>query len=266
MSSTPETPAAVPVKAPAAAPTLAPAKHPLLQASEALVAHHPIIITGILALTLWGVVGKVQVAWAAHEANVFNSKNATLAAQVQTNAALAALSASDAQKVDQLVAQFNASKAETDQEIATLRSQLKKQQATDATLPPDQLAARWESLIKINDQVHPIPAGGYTITQAGAVATTQALENLSELETEIKDGQQTIGQEEGLQAGLQQEITDQKNQITGLNKQIGDDVAACTAEVNKQVAAVKADEHKSKRNWFLTALTLGFAGGIYLAK
>ena len=148
-------------------------------ASAIIVQHHPIIKLIIIAVLIWGAIGQGEKMWSAHEQKVFDSKNAQLASQVQVNEAVAASNAALAQKNAELAAQYQALLAASQKQIAALIAQTKAQQATDATLSPDALAARWESLINEADQIHPI-TGGYSVSQAAAVVTTQQLDGLAE--------------------------------------------------------------------------------------
>ena len=68
-------------------------------ASSVVATHHPLIMFIIVAVLAWGLAGKAEKLWAAHEQKVFDSKNAQLASQVQVNEAVAASNAALAKRM-----------------------------------------------------------------------------------------------------------------------------------------------------------------------
>ena len=236
--------------------------------SDIVVQHHPIIklvvIAALIGFSVWFLAGKIETAWANHEAKVYDAKNAALAAQVTQNAALAATTAADAAKEAQLAAQYQALLQQTNVQIANLQAQLRKQQAADATMTPDALAAHWGALINSASGVHPVTGGGgYTVSQDAAVATTQALDSIPELNAEIANDGNILAKSNTLIAGDEQEISDLDKQVTGLQAQNSDEVTTC----NAQVARVKSDDaivlHKSRKKWFIAGVITGFVGGLF---
>ena len=231
-------------------------------ASSVVATHHPLIMFIIVAVLAWGLAGKAEKLWSAHEQKVFDSKNAQLSAQVTANAATAASNAALAEKNAELAAQYQALLAASQKQIAALIAQTKAQQATDATLAPDALAARWESLINEADQIHPI-TGGYSVSQAAAVVTTQQLDGLASLQAQKVEQDQELSAANGLISGLNDQVTGLNKQVTGLQAQTVLDVATCNAQVSK----VKADDavalHKSRKKWFIAGVITGFVGGLF---
>jgi uncharacterized protein HemX len=226
-------------------------------ASTIVVQHHPIIKLAVVAILLYFLAGKAEVLWANHEQKVFDAKNAALQAQATQNAQLAEQAQAAATQSAALVAQYKDLLAQTNAQIAALRAQTKQQQQADATMPPDQLAAHWNTLIKNNNAVHPVTSGGYAVSQAGAVATTQGLDSIPEMEAEIDADQKLMVSENAVNAGLNTQITDLNSQVTGLQKQNADEVSTC----NSQIAAVKSEDEKKLHK----ARTHGFIGWVVAA-
>ncbi len=261
MSSTPSQPSTpvTPVNATATSTVL-----PKTTAVSTLIQnHHPIIKLVIAAALIWFLAGKVETAWSNHETKVYDAKNAALAAQVTQNAALAATTAADAAKEAQLAAQYKAQVAASQAEIATLIAQTKQQQQADTTMSPDALAIHWNALINSAAGVHPVTGGGYTVSQDAAVATTQALDSIPELNAEIANDGNILAKSNTLIAGDEQEISDLDKQVTGLQAQNSDEVTTC----NARVARVKSDDaivlHKSRKKWFIAGVITGFVGGLF---
>lgn len=232
-------------------------------ASSVVATHHPLIMFIIVAVLAWGLAGKAEKLWAAHEQKVFDSKNAQLASQVQVNEAVAASNAALAQKNAELAAQYQALLAASQKQIAALIAQTKQQQAVDATLAPDALAARWDTLLNEADQIHPISGGGYAVSQTAALATTQALETIPTLNAQIESDGELLSAQTGLLKGDDDQIAGLNTQVKGLQAQTVLDVATCNAQVSK----VKADDavalHKSRKKWFIAGVITGFVGGLF---
>lgn len=234
--------------------------------SDIVVQHHPIIklvvIAALIGFSVWFLAGKIETAWANHEAKVYDAKNAALAAQVTQNAALAATTAADAAKEAQLAAQYQALLQQTNVQIANLQAQLKKQQAADAAMTPSDLATHWNALIKSAAGVHPVLGGGYTVDQDAAVTTTQALDSIPELNAEIANDGNILAKSNTLIAGDEQEISDLDKQVTGLQAQNSDEVTTCNAQVGALKASQAVELHKAKKNWFIHGLEA--AGAIFI--
>lgn len=231
--------------------------------SDIVVQHHPIIKLVIAAALIWFLAGKIETAWSAHEQRVFDAKNAALSAQVQQDATLAASSAADAAKEAQLAAQYQALLHQTTAQIASLQAQLKKQQAADAAMTPDALAAHWGALINSASGVHPVTGDGYAVSQDAAVATTQALDSIPTLNAQIESDSEVLSAQTGLLSADDKQIGDLNAQVKGLQTTNTEEITTCTA----QVAQVKADDavalHKSRKKWFIAGVITGFVGGLF---
>jgi hypothetical protein len=144
-----------------------------------------------------------------------------------------------------------------------LATALSRQQKTDATLPPSDLAQRWA-------QITPsMPAGGVTVasdntmkvTQAGAVATVQQLEKVPVLTQQLDNMTVEKTNDDQLIAKQNTSIFDLNSQVGGLQKQIVDNDKVCQA----QIKVVKDEARKSKRRWFIIGYIAGFASKAFLS-
>jgi hypothetical protein len=172
-----------------------------------------------------------------------------------------------ASQVAQLTAQYQQLVATVSQENAQLAlaiqqrdAALQKQQTADQNLTPPQLATRWATLVGAPTGAITAPAsGGLMVTDPVALDTVQQLEqvpvltlNLTNETTEATADQQEVTKANALNAALTTQVGD-------LQKTVTDDATACKA----QVAAVKADETKSKAHWFKFGFVAGFVSGIF---
>lgn len=230
----------------------------IVTASTVVATHHPIIKLLIAATLIWMLAGKAEKLWANHEQKVFDAKSAQLSSQVQQNAQQAAQSAALAQQNAALAEQYKALSAQLESQNATLSANLKKQQSVDATLPPTDLAAHWDDVIKQANAVHPIASGGYQITQEAAVATVQALDALPAAEAEVANDEKLLATQQGLVTGLNNQIGSLNTQIIELQKTNEDEITVCQAEVNKVKANDAVALHKAKKKYF----KLGFITGV----
>lgn len=218
--------------------------------------HEWLLAVIIGAALVWGVSGKVQNIIAAHDQKFLDSSTATLQAQVDKNAALAQSNAQLAADFKSFAAQAQAANQQLEVANAKLADALKQRQAVDANLPPTDLAARIEALIKLPDgSVAPAPGNMFSLTFPAAVSIAQNLEaipsfqqQISNVQTEKANAEQELAKESLLVTGL-------NNQVDGLKLQIGDATKVCQA----QVKVVKDAAAKSKRKWFVIGFVAGFA-------
>ena len=183
-----------------------------------------------------------------------------VAADAKANAAaLASQSAVQAQQYQALVTALATQNASLAQSIASRQAALPVQQATDARLPLTDLATRLQTMGNAPVGSVSVIGDKIDLTQLGAVAVTQTLEQVpilsGNLADEIKiaqNKQQELEKSDLLAAGLDA-------QIVGLNTQLSDQTKACTA----QVAAVKADGKKNSAKWFKRGFIVGFVSGLW---
>ena len=149
--------------------------------------------------------------------------------------------------VETLTAQNNALvRAQNQRAIA-----VQNQQQVDRTLPPDQLATRWATLVQQPKETIVPNDTGYQVLPTTAVETVVLLEVIPQLTEDLKDERQ-ISENKTIQINEQEKVVDALNaQLEGLSNEI---IAANTA-CKTEVALVKAEARKSKMRWF-------FIGGI----
>ena len=149
-------------------------------------------------------------------------------------------------------------------EVGTLASaitardaQLRTQQAQIPTLTPDQLSVEWQKDIKNAGNVKPLPAGGYSVDQTGAVATVQLLESEATLEVDKADLQKQ-------NSNLQVQFTNEVAIYEAEKKAHDSDNAANKATISAkdaEIKDVKAQCRKSKLKWLGIGILIGIFGG-----
>jgi len=229
-----------------------------------LLDHERLIIVIVAAVVLWWGYGKYAQIRIDHDNALL--KQATVVAQQQAaqDAALAQQVNADKLQLQALTDKLTAQNQQLTNANVALATALSKQQHTDATLPPTELAQRWAQITPA------MPAGGVTVsanntlqvTQAGAVATVQQLEKEPVLEQELANETTQKNNDDTLLASSNKNITDLSLQVVGLNKQIVDNQAVCT----DQIKLVKAEAAKSKRRWFIIGWVSGFLSRQFIGK
>lgn len=131
-------------------------------------------------------------------------------------------------------------------------TQLTKAEQTDKTLPLSDLGSHWEGLIGVTNGISSGSAGLLVDDQASR-ATVAELEQVPVLEANLKDDGTIIGKREDEISSLTSAYGSCRQEVSGLSDQITKADAACKA----QVADVKAQARKSKRNWFIGGLITG---------
>jgi hypothetical protein len=199
----------------------------------------------------------------AHDQKVLDRDKATLAADVQKNAAAAQAykdSAAQFQQLSQQYAQQNASLEATN---AALAANLGKQQATDRTLAPPQLAQRIITLANLGpSDIRPAPGNTFTVTNPGAGQIAATLEELPVVRDQLKNVTQERDNDVALLDKSKTNVTQLEGMVTGLNQQIKDGDKVC----KDQVALVKAEARRGKRKWFIAGFIAGFVSKVFLEK
>jgi len=183
-----------------------------------------------------------------------------LVLQKATDAQLAAQSAQVQAQYQAMVTQLTAQNQSLAKAVAERSAGLQQQQGNDSKLPLSALATRLESLGNA-------PAGSVSntattviLTQPGAIAVTQTLEEVPVLQANLKDTQQLADNSSKELAQSNLVIGSLNTQVAGLVLQGKDADAACKAEIT----AVKADARKSKIKWFKFGFITGFLTGAYV--
>ena len=143
-----------------------------------------------------------------------------------------------------------------------LAAALTKAQKQDASLPPTELAARWQQLVPAAPPASvSVTPTGMAVNSAAAVATVQELEKVPTLTTELQNETKKEENTETMLASanqsigfLNQSITDRDHRIDGLNLTIDGNKKQCEDE--KKV--MKDQFRKSKRKWFIIGYVAGF--------
>ena len=222
--------------------------------STYLKTHEKLVLLGIAGLVLWFGIGKIDTLIQHHDSAALAQAQTTLQAQQSKDAALATQATQQAQQYAALATKVDAENAALVNANATLSAALTKQQKTDATLPPTELAARWNTLVP---QAKPtVTPSGLAVDTPGAVATVVQLESVPVLSTQLENERTQLGNTQALLTASTGQTTTLNQEISGLHLELQDETKVCTA----QVALVKAEARRSKRKWFLAGLIAGFLG------
>jgi hypothetical protein len=225
--------------------------------SEVFKTHERLVLALIAAGVLWMGIGKIDTLIQHHDDANLKQAQVIAAKDAVNNAAIAAQAASDKAAFDALQAKLQAQDAALIQANVALATALTKQQKVDATLPPTDLMARWNTLVP-NAGVS-VSNGQAVIPMTGAVATVQQLEIIPVQQEKITNDQALIANGNALAIAQTKHVNDLTAEVTGLKLQSVDDAKVCQA----QIAVVKADARKSKRRWFIAGFVAGIATRIF---
>lgn len=218
-----------------------------------LKAHERIVIVFLILAASVFAVNKIENVIASRDASRATVAEAALASQKATDAQLATQSAQMQAQYQAMVDGLTKQNAALSSAITARQSALQAQQGADAHLPVNGLATRIGALAGA-------PAGSVSstdksvsLTQTGAVAVAQTLEQVPVLQANLKD-QTTVSSNlaKELDAANGLDVVLNK-QVSALNLTIVDGDKACKAEV----ASVKAESRKKSKNWFLRGLAVG---------
>jgi multidrug efflux pump subunit AcrA (membrane-fusion protein) len=222
---------------------------------KAFKAHERLMFVLVAAGILWFGIGKIESIEAHHDNAALQTAQTVAAVQAQKDAALATQAASDKTAFDALQTKITAQNAALVQANVALATALTKQQKTDAGLPLSDLANRWLTLVPESKPTVTVD-GGIFLSQGGAVATVQQLEEVPVQAQELVNDQILITNGNALTGAQTKQVADLNAQVTGLNSQIVDNGKVCDARLK-----IEQDKsRKNKRRWFLTGLVLGFLG------
>ena len=216
--------------------------------------HERMILVILGGLVLWFAIGKIDQVIINHDAANLSQAKVTADAQAKANATLAAQVVQDAADRKALEDKLAAQNDKLEQATITLANALAQRQKTDATLPPDQLVARWNTLVPTAGAT--VTSNGVTLPSVGAIATVQQLEQVPVLSSQLSNTQQELKNAQSLVSAEGQSIALLNTEVSGLRAQITDNQKVCTA----QIAVIKAQAAKSKRRWFYAGVIVGFIG------
>lgn len=221
--------------------------------SEVLKAHERLLLALVAAGVLWVAIGKIDTLIQHHDDANLKQAQVIAAQDAEKNAAIAAQVANDKAAFDALQAKLQAQDAALVQANVALATALTKQQKVDATLPPTDLAARWNALVP--NAAASVNNGQVTLPNTGAVATVQQLELVPVQQQELVNAQTLVANGNALAAAQTKQVSDLTAEVTGLKLQSVDDAKVCQT----QIAVVKADARRSKRRWFVAGFIAGVA-------
>jgi hypothetical protein len=222
--------------------------------------HEKLIVVLVLGALLYVGYGRVQAAVEKHDKSQETQAQIIASAQQAKDNALAVQANAQAAQYQALAEKVQAQNAALEQANITLATALAKQQHTDASLPPTELANRWTVLVP---QAKPtVTPSGLAVDTPSALATVVQLENVPVLTKQLSNSNAELENADKLLAASNGQVTTLNTEVSGLNLQIVDNQKVCTA----QIAVVKADAAKSKRRWFLIGVVAGFLGRSALIK
>ena len=225
--------------------------------SEIFKTHEKLILALIAAGLLWFAIGKIDTLIQHHDDANLKQAQTIAVVQSQKDAAIAAQVAEDNATFTALQAKMQAQATALEQANIALATALTKQQKTDASLPPTDLANRWTALVP-NAKPMVTPTG-LVVDIPSAVATVQQLEIIPVQQEEITNEQALVANGNALAVAQTKQVTDLTAQVTGLNLQLVDNTKVC----NAQIAVVKADARRNKRRYFIAGFVAGIATRIF---
>lgn len=228
-----------------------------------LLDHEKLLIVVIAAVLIFAGYVKVTNILAAHDKAQLQQAQVVADAQKAANVQLAQQVQEDKAALQALTDKVTAQNQQLTNANIALATALSKQQKTDASLPPSDLAQRWA-------QITPsMPAGGVTVaadnsmkvTQAGAVATVQELEKVPVLTQQLTNVTTEKTNDDQVITKQNQSIFNLNSQVGGLQKQIVDNDKVCQAAIKVE----KDNARKGKRRWFIIGFITGFASKAFLS-
>ena len=216
----------------------------VLSAEKLVQAHERIIIVGVLALVGWHFYDKGVDVWSVHESN----KAQQAAAVVKTDDT--ATKAVQAQ-LTALQATVAAQTATITKQVAARNQTTVEQQTIDKTLPPSDLAKRWQSLLGIANGIDPATGQQFAVSQAAAAATVVQLEEVPTLTANVVSLQTELNNEQLINVKQAQVVGD-------LNTELGDEKKSHIADVNAEKAKARKGFVKGLKIGGVT----GFIGGL----
>jgi hypothetical protein len=214
--------------------------------------HERLVLAVVAGLVLWFGIGRIDTLIQNHDHS--NLQQAQVVAQVQQekNDALAKQIAQQAAEYKALADKVNAQNAALEQANVNLANALIKQQRTDASLPPSELANRWTVLVP---QAKPVVTPtGIAVDTPSAVATVQALEETPALRAQLSNERTQLENAQKLIVDEGTQIATLNTLVTGKDALLADDAKVCDARVK----VVKDAAAKSKRKWFYAGVAVGW--------
>jgi hypothetical protein len=222
--------------------------------------HERLIVVALALLAgSWGLNHFLNNAAAKAETRATIAEQALSAQKVQ-DAQNASQTASVLAQYQSMVTALSAQNASLAAAAASRQAILTKDKATDATLALPLLGSKLQTLGNAPEGTVSTTSNSVNLTQPGAVAVVQTLEELPVVKANLSD-------EVMVAANLQTEVSKsnaviaaQDTQIAGLNLTSTEQDKTCKLEIAK----VNADARKSKLKWFKWGFLTGFLSGAYV--
>jgi hypothetical protein len=225
----------------------------ILSISTYVKAHEKLILALIAAGVLWFSLGKIESVIARHDEATLKTTTLLAANDATKNAALAAQAAVDKAAYQALAAKVDAENAALVNANASLAAALTRQQKVDATLPPTELVARWNTLVPAANVA--VTPEGITLPVLGATATVQQLEQVPVLQTELSNSNAEKQNVDALLLSSNGEVSILNTQVGQLQQTIIDNKTQCTDQLK-----VQADKARKRERWYaVIGAILGFA-------
>ena len=214
--------------------------------------HEKLVLAVVAGLVLWFGIGKIDTLIANHDHANLQQAQVVAAVQQEKNDALAKQIAQQAAEYKALADKVNAQNAALEQANVNLANALIKQQRTDASLPPSELANRWTVLVP---QAKPVVTPtGIAVDTPSAIATVQALEETPALRSQLGNEHAQLENAQKLVADEGTQIATLNTLVTGKDALLADDAKVCQA----QIKVVKDAASKHGRLLFKIGFVAGF--------
>lgn len=194
--------------------------------------------------------------WINSSAATASAKDVVAQQQLQAQKDMNAHLEQDAQQKDKQYEELLAAVTQQIQGLQTAMTardaQLAKTQQADKAMPLPELGGHWEGLVGVTSGIQ-TQQDGMLVTDDVARATVDQLDQVPALKGDLQDDATIINQRESQITALTSAYESCQQTVSGLNAQVAKQDTACKA----QVADVKAQARKSKRNWFIGGLLTG---------
>lgn len=243
---------------------------PVKQVENWLQKHERLIIVVLVLLVgMWG-----YNKWINNSADKADAKlvvaTQQLTAAQQEVSTLKAKAEADAVAWDAMLRDLDAKSAALDATVAQRNAALKQLQGQVKEFQPSEMTVEWRKLINaaptdvtvtsaVDSSGTSVPT--YHVSGEAAVNTVNQLEALPVTQKNFADTQDQLINTQNAVDTCNKVVVDLRNEISGLVVQSTAQDTHCKA----QVAAVKADARRSKRNWFIKGLVVGAGIVGYLA-
>jgi hypothetical protein len=214
-------------------------------------AHERLLLMAVAGIVLWFGIGRIDTLIQNHDNANLQQAKIVAVAQADKTQALAVQAAQQAAQFQALTDKVQAQNAALIVANTELATALAKQQKTDATLPPNELVDRLNTLVPQADAS--VTATGVALPEAGAVATVQQLELVPVQQQKLVNVQTELTNAQSLLTAEGQQVSTLTAEVGSLNLQLGDNAKVCTARVKVETDKIK----KTRRKWFL----IGFVAG-----